>query len=246
MIRVVVAQQPKYSIKIIDIDYPSEVETGQTFTIRVTVRYSFSISTGTFIHVYEHGGPLLDDTTDTLSGDGTKTYSFKITAPSEAKTWQLNIHAFYWKDGEAIQDDMKSIYIRVKQPNVGILDVHVVDEKGMTIKTARIYLDGEEKGDTKDGRMTLYVTPWHHVVRAVRYPLEEEEEFEIEAGEIKEITIILRERPSPTPKPTHQGAGKFLLLTAPIGAIATASIFIKRKKKMLEMEEELLRKLLSS
>jgi len=100
-------------IKIVNIDYPSKVYVGQSFGIAVTVDYSFTTLTSIMIQVYEHAGPLLSETRDTLSGAGQKTYSFTLTAPSQPKTWQLNIHAFYWKDGEWVQGDIKSIKIRV-------------------------------------------------------------------------------------------------------------------------------------
>ncbi|GEM_PF-3286609 len=116
-------------IKIVNVDYPTEVYVDQSFSIDVIVDYSFTASTDVMIQVYEHAGPLLAYSTDVLSGKDQKTYSFTLTAPPEPKTWQLNIHAFYWKDGEWVQDDIKSIKINVVEQRheckLEITDVYI-------------------------------------------------------------------------------------------------------------------------
>jgi len=63
--------------------------------------------------VYEHAGPLLDSLEDQLSGNGSKTYRFAVTAPSSSKTWQLNIHAFYFEDDKWVQGDIESVYLSI-------------------------------------------------------------------------------------------------------------------------------------
>ncbi len=102
-----------YDNKIVSVVYPSQVNVGQSFAIGVHIQYSFSTSTKVMLHVYEHAGPLLVEKQDSLLGSDSKSYSFTLTGPSSTKTWQLNIHAFYFKTGDWVQSDIKSVYISV-------------------------------------------------------------------------------------------------------------------------------------
>jgi PGF-CTERM protein len=91
-------------------------DTSKSFTISVTVHYSFSVSNDAMVQVYEHAGALLGQNIEPLSGTSSKTYTFSLIAPSTPKTWKLNIHTFYKGEGPGgwVQDDIESIYIKVK------------------------------------------------------------------------------------------------------------------------------------
>jgi archaellum component FlaG (FlaF/FlaG flagellin family) len=100
-------------LQIISLECPSEVIINQDLSLNVNIEYSLSTTTTIRIQVYEHAGPLLGWTQDTLSGSGSKTYPFALTAPSTpSPDWQLNIHLFYW-DMEWIQSDIESVHIIV-------------------------------------------------------------------------------------------------------------------------------------
>ena len=86
---------------------------------------------------------------------------------------------------------------------MGTVNVLVKDEKGFIIKTVRIYVDGKEVCDTKEGRTTLKVLPGKHTIKAVRTPLiPAEMEFEISADEVIDIELVLQSTPKPSPSPT--------------------------------------------
>ena len=110
-----VAESEIYDIKISNIDYPKTVSVNQTFEIAVTFNYNFTSPNDAMIQVYEHAGPLLAQKIEKLSGAGSKTYNFTLTAPSTPKIWQLNIHAFYRGTGPGgwNQTDIKTIYINI-------------------------------------------------------------------------------------------------------------------------------------
>lgn len=107
-----------HNITIVSVEAPSQVYIGNEFAINVNVQYSFSIPTRVMFQVYEHAGPLLASWEDGLAGDGVGIYNFAVAAPSSTRTWQLNIHAFYSKDGEWVQDDIKSISLSVVSTTV--------------------------------------------------------------------------------------------------------------------------------
>ena len=104
-----------FDIKISNIDHLKTVSVNQTFEIAVTFNYNFPSPNDAMIQVYEHAGPLLAQKIEKLSGAGSKTYNFTLTAPSTPKIWQLNIHAFYRGTGPGgwNQTDIKTIYINI-------------------------------------------------------------------------------------------------------------------------------------
>jgi len=104
------------TLKINSLDYPKKVIYNQKFQLKIEVFYSLNRTTNIMIHVYEHAGPLLNWTEDSLYGNGIKTYELTIVAPSiEKPQWQLNIHLFYRDGEEWIQSDIESVYIQVSK-----------------------------------------------------------------------------------------------------------------------------------
>ncbi len=74
---------------------------GASFTVEITVSYDFTILTevNPGINDVETDMWIAEDS-ETLVGDGTKTYSFELTAPEEETTWALEASVGYYLKGE--------------------------------------------------------------------------------------------------------------------------------------------------
>lgn len=105
---------PSTNLYIEEITAPRQVGVGQRFNLSVTVRYSLSAPTNVMVQIYEHAGPLLASQHTTLRGQGAASFQFDLTAPGDARRWQLNTHLFRF-DGDWTQVDLKSIYINVQR-----------------------------------------------------------------------------------------------------------------------------------
>ena len=94
-------EEETYTASIFDHEAPSEVYTGASFTVKLTVSYGFTIPT-------EINAGIRDVETETwitgdpepLVGEGTKTYSFELTAPEEETKWALEVRVGYNLEGE--------------------------------------------------------------------------------------------------------------------------------------------------
>ena len=141
-------------LQVVSLECPSEVTINQGFPLNVGIEYSLNPTT-ILVQVYENGGPLLDWTQEALSGTGSKTYPFPLTAPSTPRPdWQLNVHLFYWNGGW-IQSDVESVHIVVNDvPNqipIAVLSASPTDvEVGETVT-----FDGSSSYDP-DGTIEYY------------------------------------------------------------------------------------------
>jgi len=99
-------EEGTYSASIIDLEAPSEVYVGESFTVDLTVSYGFTIPTtlGTGITDAETEGWIELEYAD-LVGEGTKTYSFELTAPEEETTWALAAIVMYDSADEWMHDE---------------------------------------------------------------------------------------------------------------------------------------------
>lgn len=102
------------NLQIEEIRFPKQVNVGQRFNLFVTVRYSLPAPTSVLVQVYEHAGPLLATQHTTLRGQGAASFQFDLTAPGDARRWQLNVHLFRF-DREWTQVDLQSIHINVQR-----------------------------------------------------------------------------------------------------------------------------------
>lgn len=93
----------------------TQIRVNQVFTLEVIVRYTLSDVTGVMVQIYEHAGPLLASQRRSLSGQGTATFQFSLTAPSIPRQWQLNAHLFRWDVPSStwIQIEIKSVVLMV-------------------------------------------------------------------------------------------------------------------------------------
>ncbi len=88
-----------------NVETPSEVYVGEVFTVEVTVSYEFTAPTEMSPGIYDvEAETWIAEEFETLVGDGTKTYSFELTAPDAAKTWELEADVFYLVGGNWIVD----------------------------------------------------------------------------------------------------------------------------------------------
>jgi len=120
---IVVAQPgPSTPIKILNVGSPSEVEAGQSFTVSVAVEYSFPSLNQVSIGIldYDSGSSAGGSSpqSDTLSGVGSKTYSFTIVALSNPVNWHLSAVVFYLSNNQWLQGDGREFWITVK-PGAG-------------------------------------------------------------------------------------------------------------------------------
>lgn len=79
-----------FSATIVDVDYPSEVEKGETFTVEVTMDVEFPVLTTVHLAILDVSKMefAVEEYVE-LNGTGTKVISFELTAPDEGMTWEL-------------------------------------------------------------------------------------------------------------------------------------------------------------
>ena len=109
-----VSEEGTYSASIVLLEAPYEVYSGESFTVEITVSYNFTIPTElgvgipttmrTGINDPETGGWIELEYED-LEGEGTRTYSFELTAPEEEGTWSLESSAWYKLEDEWTHDE---------------------------------------------------------------------------------------------------------------------------------------------
>ncbi len=90
-------------LQITSVEYPKQVRKGETFTANVTLQYNFykvsnaSIALGLFEEWMAHKLDLTPaGSTFQLKGKGTKTISFRLTAPSDEAVMNLIVVATYY------------------------------------------------------------------------------------------------------------------------------------------------------
>lgn len=90
-----------YSAFIVDVEAPSQVFTGESFTVEITVSYEFTYPTELGPVVFDVEPELwISGNHETLVGEGTKKYSLELTAPDEETTWILEASVgFYSEEG---------------------------------------------------------------------------------------------------------------------------------------------------
>jgi hypothetical protein len=87
---------PTFTIE--NLTYPPTVNPNQTFQVTVDTNYSFSATTDIFVGIWDcYAGDYIAETPDneTLSGTGSKSYTFNLTAPASG-IMDLSADACYW------------------------------------------------------------------------------------------------------------------------------------------------------
>ena len=90
-----------YTASIFDHEAPSEVYAGASFTVELTVSYCFTIPTEINAGIRDvEAETWITGDPEPLVGEGTKIYSFELTAPEEETTWVLEVRVGYSLEGE--------------------------------------------------------------------------------------------------------------------------------------------------
>jgi len=99
-------EEPTYTARIIDLEAPVEVDAGASVTVELTVSYAFTVPTEMSPGIYDSEAEAwIEEVYDTLQGEGTKTYSFELTAPDEEVSWSLEVGVWYYMDEEWTHDE---------------------------------------------------------------------------------------------------------------------------------------------
>ncbi len=94
-------EEETYSASIIDLEAPYEVYAGESFTVDLTVSYEFTTLTTMLSGIFDlETLTWITEEYNTLVGEGTKTYSFELTAPEEETMWSLGANVWYYLEGE--------------------------------------------------------------------------------------------------------------------------------------------------
>ncbi len=89
--------------QIVSVDYPSTVLVRADLEISVDVHYILPDDTAIAVGLTEIIGDdeeIIDEILDTVSGEGTETYFFEVTAPEEAGTTELSADILFLVDDE--------------------------------------------------------------------------------------------------------------------------------------------------
>jgi hypothetical protein len=95
-----------FSATIVCVDCPSEAGLGETFTVEVTVDYEFPVSTLVSPSIFEVSGQgyAVADFAE-WDGVGTEVYTFELTAPDKAMTWELEAGVPFMVEESWLNDD---------------------------------------------------------------------------------------------------------------------------------------------
>ncbi|MEN3011153.1 MAG: hypothetical protein ABDI20_09405 [Candidatus Bipolaricaulaceae bacterium] len=100
-------------IKITSVNAPTQAPANSQIMVEVIVSYSLSVSNKEIlVQVYEHGGPLIAETTRIIGGRGVISLEFVIITPPTPKLWRLDVHIFR-RDTVWQRVDLKSLTINV-------------------------------------------------------------------------------------------------------------------------------------
>ena len=111
-----------YTASIVDLEAPSEVYPGESFTVEVTVSYEFTFSTEMSPGIVDvEAEKWIAEEYETLVGEGTKTYTFELMAPDEETMWAIEAGVGYMLEGEWARNEVGSS---------DVFEVSVVEEEG--------------------------------------------------------------------------------------------------------------------
>jgi hypothetical protein len=148
-IRIVVQQPQEFRVEIVSYNAPSTASPGQTVSVQLTIRYSFSSTSYVGVTISRQ---LPDGSWERVwynpdyqtqrSGQGTLTYTATFTVPNQPDTYRYMIRAQYWDGSRWIATDEKYFNIQVQQQQQ--LSVDVWTNKG-----------GQGRGNLNGGQYTI-------------------------------------------------------------------------------------------
>lgn len=99
-------EEEMYRASVVDLEAPYDVFVGEVFSVEFTVFYEFTVPTEISPGIIDvETEAWLAEEFETLVGEGTKTYSFELTAPEDETTWSLEASAWYKLEGEWTHDE---------------------------------------------------------------------------------------------------------------------------------------------
>lgn len=94
------------SITVTDVSSPLAVAPGTSFSVTVTVQYSFGTSTRVEVDIYDYTTSKYisrASVVDYLKGTGQKSYTFTLTSPQSSRmVWSLSATAFYGPNNDQV------------------------------------------------------------------------------------------------------------------------------------------------
>jgi hypothetical protein len=95
-----------FCVTIVGVECPSVAGLGETFTVTVTVDYEFPCSTMVNPCILEVSGEgyAVEEFLE-WDGVGTEVYTFELTAPDEATTWELEVGVPFMVEESWLNDD---------------------------------------------------------------------------------------------------------------------------------------------
>ena len=115
-------EEETYTASIVDIEAPSEVYPGESFTVEVTVSYEFTFPTEINAGIKEvETETWITGDPEAFVGEGTKTYRFELTAPEEETKWAIEAGVGYNLEGEWTRNEVGSS---------DVFEISVVEEEG--------------------------------------------------------------------------------------------------------------------
>ncbi|MEM3507066.1 MAG: hypothetical protein QXT31_05390, partial [Candidatus Bathyarchaeia archaeon] len=113
--------------KIVSVEFPTQVYSNQTFLINVTIQYSYSDWTIADLGIFAPNFTnIVASLRYYLTGNGSKTFSFKIKAPEEQIEWKLNAITRYWYKNNWCYDKNNSVFP---------FSIKVINDSNFTLKT---------------------------------------------------------------------------------------------------------------
>jgi len=99
-------EEETYTARIVGLEVPDEVDAGSSFTVGLTVSYEFITPTEMSPGVYDpETETWIVEEYETLEGNGSRTYSFELTAPEGEITWALEAGVWYYLESEWTHDE---------------------------------------------------------------------------------------------------------------------------------------------
>jgi len=99
-------EEETYAAWIAGLEAPAVVYAGASFTVELTVSYGFTAPTEMSPGIYDRETEAwIAEEYETLEGEGTKAYSFELTAPDEEVTYTLEAGVWYNVEEEWTHDE---------------------------------------------------------------------------------------------------------------------------------------------
>lgn len=100
------ADEAIYAAQLVQTESPSMVYTGETLEVVLNVEYEFSEPTVIGPGIFDlEADEWIAEEDEVLTGIGTRSYTFIISAPSMEKTWDLEARVWYQVDEERLHDE---------------------------------------------------------------------------------------------------------------------------------------------